>query len=357
LLAVVVAVSPLVRPEGAIYCALFVGYFALRRDALRCALVAAPGLAYLAALYAWSPDWQASMSWRLELRQILTPLDLGNTQSLSIDRLLSPLWAGLALASLFMRRYRQWWPILVGPVCVIAIQAAGILRGVQDYELRYYSSLIPVFGVAWALPIRALLDANAQLPLRRNAVATVGALAVLSIVTLHALQSDWVRQWVGGGTARENVSREFGERALRFDPRPLRAFAGRVDAFLAGRDNVRTVFVADQAALYFLDFVRDGTPRELILIPHDPGVTVYSGGFYFGYSLERLAHRYYRFEPAEGGPALLIVDDRNRSQLLFPQSSSRPVAANIQSGSLKAFNVLPAAQDEVVWSIPQRTAQ
>src|SRR6185503_141768 len=137
------------------------------------------------------------------------------------------------------------------------------------------------FGVAWALPIRTLLDANAGSPLRRHAIATVGALVVLAVVTQHSFQSDWVRQWVSGDAAPRSVSREFGERALRFDPKPLRAFAGRVDAFLATRDNVRTVFVADHAALYFLDFVRTDPQRELVLIPHDPGVAVYSGGFFF----------------------------------------------------------------------------
>ena len=364
-LAVVIGLSPLVRPEGAIYCVLFLGYFALRRDATRCAYVALPGLIYLAAVVALSPDWQASMSWRLELREILTPLDTGNAESISFDRLLSPLWAGLALASLFMRRCRQWWPILVGPVCVIAIQAIGIARGVQDYELRYYFSLIPIFGVAWALPIRGLLDSSAASPLRRNLIATVAGLGFLAIVTAHSLQSDWVRDLATGRLTPRNVSSEYGDRALRFDPEPLRAFAGRVDAYVAARDDVRTVFVAEHAPLYFLDFVRDDAQRELVLIPHDPGVAMYSGGFFFGFSLQRLAHRYYRFDPVENGPAVLIVNDRGGYQFFFPQTdapngvaaNSQTVAASIQSGSLKAFSVLPNSRDDVVWSIPDRTAR
>ena len=361
-LALVVGLSPLVRPEGAIYCALFLVYFALRRDATRGTLVALPGLIYLAAVFALSPDWQASMAWRLELREILTPLDFGDTRSISFDRLLNPLWGGLALVPLFIRRYRQWWPILVAPVCVIAIQAAGIARGVQDYELRYYSSLIPVFGVAWAFPIRSLLDSSAASPLRRNFIATVAGLGVIAIVTLHSLQSDWVRDLAAGGVTQRNVSREFGARALLFDPEPLRAFARRVDAYIAARDEVRTVFVADHAPLYFLDFVRDDPQRELVLIPHDPGVAMYSGGFFFGFSLQRLAHHYYRFDAVDDGPAVLIVNDRNRNQFFFPQAdtpdgvttTSRTVAANIQSGSLKAFSVLAALRDDVVWSLPER---
>lgn len=364
-LAIVVGLSPLVRPEGAIYCVLFLGYFALRRDATRCTLVALPGLIYLAAVVGLSPDWQASMSWRLELREILAPLDTGNAQSISFDRLLNPLWAGLALASLFIRRYRQWWPILFGPVCVIAIQAIGIVRGVQDYELRYYFSLVPIFGVAWAFPIRSLLDSSAATPLRRNVIATATGLGFLAVVTVHSFQSDWVRDLATGTVTPRNVSSELGARALRFDPEPLRAFAGRVDAYVVAHDDVRTVFIADHAPLYFLDFVRDDAQRELVLIPHDPGVAMYSGGFFFGFSLQRLAHRYYRFEAVENGPAVLIVDDRGRNPFFFPQAdapngvetTSRSVAANIQSGSLKAFSVLPSSRDDVVWSVPERTAQ
>jgi hypothetical protein len=108
--------------------------------------------------------------------------------------------------------------------------------------------------------------------------------------------------------------------------------------------------------------MRDDPHRELILIPHDPGVATYSGGFFFGFSVQQLAYHYYRFDTAEGGPAVLIVDDGNRKQFFFPQTDLRngvatnspTVAANVQSGSLKAFSVLPTLRDDVVWSIPER---
>jgi hypothetical protein len=360
-LAVVVGLSPLVRFDGAIYCVLFLAYFAMRRDATRCALVALPGLAYLAAVFAFSPDWQSALSWRLELREILAPLDLGDSQSISVDRLLNPVWGGLALAALFMRRWRRWWPILAGPIVVIAVQAIGILRGVQDYEPRYYFSLLPVFGVAWALPIRSLLDAQAGRPLRGKLVVAGAGLVFLAATVVHSFQSDWLRQYATGQWPRQSVSRELGDKALLFDPTPLRAFAGRVDAFVAARDNVRTVFVADYAPLYFLSLEE----RELVLIPHDPSVATYSGGYYFGFSLEQLGHRYYRFEAAQDGPAVLIVDDGSRTGVFAPESgepngagsAAGPVAANVQSGTLKAFSVLPASRDEVVWSIPRRVAR
>lgn len=369
-LAIVVGLSPMVRPDGAVYCVLFLVYFAMRRDALRCALVALPGLLYFAALGLWSPDWRASMSWRLELLEILAPLDLGNVQAISLERLLNPLWAGLALASLLIRRYRQWWPILAGPICVIATQAVGIARGVQDYELRYYFSLIPIFGVAWALPIRHLLDAHAALPAQRRLIAAVAGLGVLSVVAFHLWQSDWVRELAAepSAVARPSVNREFGEKALLFDPQPLRAFAGRVDAFLAARDTIGSVFIADHAPLYFLDFMRDDTPRELVLIPHDPAVTVYSDGFFFGYDVQQLTHHYYRFDAVEGGPAVLIVNDGSQNQFYLrrderdaaatnTRSAPPRVAANIQSGSLKAFSVSATSRDDVAWSIPRRATQ
>jgi hypothetical protein len=375
LLAVIVGLSSMVRPEGVIYCALFLGYFGMRRDAKRCALVALPGLVYLAAMFSLSPDWRASMAWRLELREILAPLDLGDVQSISLDRLLNPLWAGFALVPLFTRRYRKWWPILAGPIFVIGIQAAGIWRGVQDYELRYYFSLIPVFGIAWALPLRGLLDANAALPLYRSLIATIAGVACVAVVTFHLLQSDWIRLLAAdpngpqsGAPTPQNVSTDFGDKAWRFDSKPLRAFAGRVDAFVAAREAIRTVFIADPTPLYFLDFERDGAHRELVLIPHDPAIARYSGGFFFGFSLQHLAHRYYRFEAVEDAPAVLIVKDSGADQFYIrptepadgappnPRYAPQRVAAKIQSGSLKVFGVLPAVRNDVVWSIPRRAS-
>lgn len=368
-LAVVVGLSPLVRPEGAIYCALFLAYFGMRRDTTRCALVALPGLIYLAALVGLSPDWRASMSWRLELRQILAPLDLGAADSISLDRLLNPLWAGLALMPLLLRRYRQWWPMLAGPIVVVAIQAGGIARGVQDYELRYYFSLIPLFAVAWGLPIRALLDANAALPHRRRLIAAVAGLCFFAIVLPHLFQSDWVRRFAANPRAdlpALDVSRNFGAHALWFDPKPLRAFAARVDTYVTARDEIRTVFVADHAPLYFLDFVRADPERELVLIPHDPSITAYSGGFFFGFSLQRLAHHYYGFEAVEGGSAVLVVSDNRPDQFYLRRGEQSGAAANpatpqrvvaqIQSGDSKAFSVLSTLRDDVVWSIPERGA-
>jgi hypothetical protein len=192
------------------------------------------------------------------------------------------------------------------------------------------------------------------------------ALLVIAVVTSHSLQSDWIREVSTGSVAQRSVSREFGAKALVFDAAPLRAFAGRVDAYVTARDDLRTVFVADHAPLYFLDFMRDDPQREVILIPHDPGIARYSGGFFFGLSLQNLAHRYYRFDAAEDGPAVLIVNDKGSNALFreqadardaaatTPSASRRVVAAQIQSGSLKAFSVLPTARDDVVWSIPQR---
>jgi hypothetical protein len=361
-LAMVIGLSPLVRPEGALFCILFVAYFALRRDALRCTLIAVPGLAYLAVLYSALPDWGASMSWRLELREILSPLDLGNVQSLSFDRVLNPLWGALGLTPLFLRRYRQWWPMRAGPAFIVAIQAAGIWRGVQDYELRYFFALIPIFGISWALPIRSLLDASGT-ALRRRWIASATALGVIMIVVLHSFQSDWLRRLVTDPRAAvPGAQGEYADKALLFDPAPLRAFAARVDAYVAGRNAVRTVFVADYAPLYFLELVRDDPGREIVLIPHDAAITAYSEGYFFGFSLETLRYGYYRFEQVEDGPAALIVNDSGPADLYLRwgestrERAAAPIAANVQSGSLKAFIVLPTSRDDVVWSIPTRAA-
>lgn len=348
-LAIVVSVLPLVRPEGAIYVLLFLGYFGLRRDFLRCAIIAAPGLLYLAAVVSISTDWLSSMNWRLELREILTPLNHGKVLVVTLGQLLNPLWVALALVPLFMRRFRKWWPVLVGPWILIVSQVIAIARGVQDLELRYFFSTIPIFAVAWALPVRAMLDRVAANPPRRRLLASTISAGMLFVLAGHLLQSDWIRKYVDGDAV-------VNDDRLWFDPKPMRAFAERVDAYVAGHDEIQTVFVANSAPLYFLDFLSTDRRVEPVLIPHNLGVASYSGGYSFGFSLEKLDYQYYKLEPAEDATALLIANVSRGDPFYTLRGESaglrRPVAANVQSGSFKAYTVKPNVRDSVDWSFP-----
>lgn len=348
-LAVVVAVLPLVRPEGAIYVFLFLGYFGLRRDFTRCAIIVAPGLIYLAAVFSISTNWSSSMTWRLELREILTPLNHGKVLVVTLGQLLNPLWVLLALAPLFMREYRKWWPILVGPWILIASQVIAIGRGVQDLELRYFFSTIPIFAVAWALPVRAMLDRAASRPSRRRLLASAVTAGMLFVLAGHMLQSDWVRNYLDG----QSVS---NDERLWFDPGPMRAFAERVDAYVAEHDEIQTVFIANSAPLYFLDFLGNDRRVEPILIPHNLAVATYSGGYSFGFSLRKLDYRYYKVEPADDATALLIANVSRGDPFYTLREESagsrRPVTANVQSGSFKAYAVTPEVRESVDWSFP-----
>lgn len=361
LLAVTIGLLPMVRPEGAVYCASFLIYFALRRDARSCALVVLPGFVYFAALVSLSSDWVSSVTWRLELRKILAPLDQGIVRSVTFDRMLNPIWAGLALVSPLIGKYRKWWPILLAPWCLIAVQAWSIGRGIQDFELRYFFSMIPIFAIAWAFPIRYVLDETATLRFRRRLFGFTTGMGVLAVIALHMLQSDWIRQFAGDSGMPASTGREFGDRALWFDPKPLRAFAGRTDAYVDAHESVQTVFIANPAPLYFAEFLDDSPHIDPILIPHNPGVAVYSGGYYFGFSLRQLAYRYYRFSPSDAAPAMLIVEDAGQNPFYFPPpddttatpvSPVQPATARVQSASLKAYSVSYQAQNSVNWSIP-----
>ena len=363
-LAVLVGLLPLVRPDGAIYSLLFLLYFGQRRDYRACVLVALPALLYFFALVLLSDDWLASVGWRLELRKILDPFDSNLAQPLSIDRWLSPLWVGLGLAAPFFREYRKWWPILLGPWLHIGIQVLGIARGVQDFELRYYFALLPVFAVAWAFPVQKLLDAVADVSTRRLAVRAATVAGVAVVISSHLLQSDWVRDGLGRSPVPQDdpriAGREFSERSPWFDPRPLRGFAGRVDRYLETHNEVQTLFIANPAPLYFLDYP-SGRSVDTILIPHNPGIASYSGGYFFGFSLEQLSHRYYRFNPGEPSVAMLIVDDAGQNPLGHHAPGERGVAArangsrtsaSIQSGSMKAFEVNFSDTATATWSMP-----
>jgi hypothetical protein len=375
LLALVAGLLPLVRPEGGIYSLLFLIYFGSRRDVKRCTLVAAPGLIYLALLVLGLGEWSSSLSWRLELRKILSPAISGQPeQQLTLDRLLSPWWSCLAMTALLIGRYRKWWPILLGPWVFILIQALAIARGVQDYELRYLFSVIPIFGVAWAFPIQHLCYANAKTPLRPRGIALLAAMVFIASVLGHLLQSDWIRQcryqpehsW--GAVARgPDVGPEPGDRVLWFDPKPLRAFAARVDTYLVDHKDIRTVFISNSAVLYFVDFLKDDPGISVVFVPHNASVAMYSAGYFFGFDLEELAHHYYKFHPvdvAQPSPALLIIKGSGRSpfaHLDVPKTAGKAdavlrqrerVVARLQSGSIKAYAVTYTSKGSAQWTFP-----
>lgn len=374
LLAAVVGLLPLVRPEGAIYCILFLVYFGTRRDAKSCALIALPGMIYLSAVFLFSTDWVSSIAWRLELRKIISPLSPESIRSVSLDRLPSPLWVCLALVPLFMHKYRRWWPILVGPWCMIGMQAWTIGNEIQDFEIRLLFSTFPVFAVAWAFPIRHAFDASATMPWRRRTLALSTTVGLTAVIAVHMLQSDWIRLYmsesetsVNGPVAEYRVGRDFDNKTIWFDSTTLRSFAARVDNYVDTHDDVRTIFITNSQPMYFLNFLNNDPNIELVLIPHDAGVASYSGGYFFGFSLRELTYRYYRFEPTnptENAPALLIVKDTGQDPFYFSSIDAvdslsvgnspprRRVAANVQSGTLKAYAVTQTSRESVTWSFP-----
>ena len=355
-LAIIVALLPLVRPEGVIYCVLFIVYFGLRRDARRCVLVALPGSLYLAVLIAGQGEWMSFLEWRLELRKILSPaMELHAGRGFTLDRLPNPLWGGLALSSLLIRKFRKWWPILLGPWVLVLMQASTISNSLQDFEVRYLFSVIPVFAIAWAFPIRHLLDEASGILIRRRLIAGLAGGTILIITASHMLQSDLIRDYF---VDRQNSERTQRETSLRFDPKPLRAFAARVDAYLEAHKEIDTVFISTSAPLYYLNFSKHVSDIEPVLIPHNATVASYSGGHFYGISLTTLAYRYFIFDPVEPGhlaPAMLIVMDSGQSPFAHSGSGDRHFAAKLQSGSLRAFAVKYSSQDSVEWSFPSRT--
>lgn len=365
-LAVVVSLLPLVRPEGTIFAAMILVHFGMRKDYKHCALVILPGVLYLVMAGLVSEEWLSSLSWRLELRKIIAPLSPESIRSVSIDRLPNLVWAALALVPLFMKEYRRWWPMLVAPWCLVFIQLWTVSREVQDFELRYLYSTLPVFAVAWALPIRRALDANNQRSVARAVIAFLCVAGSIAVIAQHMRQSDWVRFYFSDSallaellSSQRGKAPDFDDRNPLFDTKPLRGFAARVDRLIEDRTGVETVFVTSSPSLYFLDFADRNPDFEVVLIPHSPGVASYSGGYFFGFSLRSLQYRYYRFTPTENSTdasAVLVVKETGQNPFDFAagSSQSRPpgTVANVQSGLLKAYAVDFKTERTVDWSIP-----
>jgi len=369
-LAVAAGLLPLIRPEGSIYAALLLVWFAMRRDAVSCAILVLPGLAYFGCLALFSDDGMSIFTWRLELRKILAPLDEGVHEAVSPGRLPNLLWVALAGSSLFIPRWRRWWPVLLGPWILYAIQLVAIGRGVQGFELRYLFTSFPVLAIAWAFPIRSLLDRHHSSIRSRRLTVGLATLTMVFAVSSHAFQSDWIRAALPGKPPRADTptrrpAGDIGSRNPAFDTTPLRAFAARTDALIAGHDGIDTVFVSHWAPLYFTDFLDVRPDVEVVLIPHNATVAAYSGGYFFGFSLPKLAYRYYRFEPGTpaDSAAVLIVNESGQDPFNFAPSDERapapdrreraPVAASVQSGTFKTYAVKFTARETVSWDIDE----
>ena len=367
-LAVTAGLLPLTRPEGAIFSLLILLWFLSRRDLKRSLIILFPGMVYLAAQFLMSPEGSSLLTWRLELRRVLAPLDAGLSEAVRLVRLPNLLWAGLALSSLLFSRWRRWWPVLVAPWVIVVMQLASISRGLQGYELRYLYSVFPVFAIAWAFPIRTLLDRyRPGTPAYRGVVALTSAIT-LFVVGTHLLQSDPVRRAVvrkapflaaGLPLAADGPD-------LTFDTRPLRAFASRTDELIKNLGNIDTVFVSTWLPLYFLEFLNQRPDIEVVLIPHNATVASYSGGHYFGFGLQALDHRYYRFAPSSpvDARAILIASVSGQDPFNFarngastklsgnPVRSRAPVTAAVQSGQLRAYPVDFSVRNSVIWRFP-----
>ena len=369
--AVTLGLLPLVRPEGAVYVVAFLFFYLAQRDLKSAAITLVPGLAYLGTTFLFSDTWLASMTWRLELREILAPFNSGNNSSVSLGRLPNPAWLACAFLAPLIPAYRRFWPLIAGALFLILVQILTLSRGVQDYELRYLYSLLPVVGVVWAFPPRALLDRIGQQRRIRTLLGAGLSLLVGGVIVGHSLQSDWIRNFATGfpdrplstagptGRAPTSINR-----LLAFDPGPLQGFTQRVNAYLQGRPSIHTVFVAVPAPLYFLEPQRASSPVNVVLVPHNAGIARYSDGYYFGFDLQKLDYEYFRFAATEGGSALFLVDDTGIDP--FAHESPDPsadVAATVgnrrrvatpilQSGSIKAFVVNFESTRSVEWQFP-----
>lgn len=149
LVAILVGLAPLIRPEGAFFVVTFSFFFLKRRAWRELCVIFFPGLIYaLYLIFSLHPDIYSYMNWRVELRGILNnlsgPASIPLYQGYSLFLLLP------ALAGVFCHSARVLWPISLASILWVLFLVVLTLNGSATYEERYLYSIMPVMAILWA---------------------------------------------------------------------------------------------------------------------------------------------------------------------------------------------------------------
>lgn len=150
LLACVVGLLPLIRPEGLFFMIPFWFYLLKERKWLCCIMMLVPGVAYGIFLLLWLPTLSDMGLWRIELRKILAKVPLSENHWREMKLTYSPFFTVPAIIGLLFKSLWRIWPWLTGAIIWALFLILTVSMGLSDYEPRYTYSLIPALVILWA---------------------------------------------------------------------------------------------------------------------------------------------------------------------------------------------------------------
>jgi len=174
--ACVVALMPLVRPEGIFWLIPALVQRVWRRDYPGAAIMLLPGTLYFVFLLLAPGGLDGFFSWRLELRAFLNKIAF-SSDPMAFFGVVSGLWILVGLLGGLQIRMRQLWPWVIGGYLWVAQLgiAIGVL-GKADFESRYVVPALPVLALTFAVGLDWLAARTA-----RHAIAARTGLCILLV--------------------------------------------------------------------------------------------------------------------------------------------------------------------------------
>lgn len=149
LVASLVGLAPLIRPEGVFFVVTFSFFFLKRRAWREFFIIFIPGLIYaLYIIFSFFPDIYVYLNWRAELRGILN--NLSGPASIPLHQGYSLFLLLPALAGVLCPSARVLWPISLASVLWVLFLVVLTVAGSATYEERYLYSIMPVMAILWA---------------------------------------------------------------------------------------------------------------------------------------------------------------------------------------------------------------
>jgi hypothetical protein len=190
---ILVALLPLIRPEGIVFVLAFCLYGLIRRDWVTFFLAPSLGFAYLCYLIFWGAGLEPFWGWRESMWQAQSPDRNELYGDLSdITRAFTVFWIVPAAIGAFAREVRPYWPFALAVFLFCIGQSVLIATNGIYAEIRYFTPVFPLIAVFWAVGVRKLINGiKARSSLKPSWILV--PLAVY-IFLFHITQLDVVRQ-------------------------------------------------------------------------------------------------------------------------------------------------------------------
>lgn len=356
LCAMIGSLLPLTRPEG-LFLIAPLAVFLLRHWRLReLILLGLPGLLYLIHLVVTLSPLSMYWDWRLHLRTLINVYHAeGFYRASGFFSTFNPFWTLPALATLFLPPLRQLWPIWTGALLSATWFIVSILRELSFYEARYFTAMLPLLTVSWAL-FYAWLSARPAFAHTQKGLATLFIIASLLLGAEHLLQFDPVKAQIGNGERWPVAGpKPIGQGFTAISVEEMQARADTVktiDRLIRQYPRIDTLVLFDTELFYYLDPKR--LPRH-VRITYAPASSHIAlnlfGGSFFSMYPDGAQYAYYNFR---------LPTREHRPEALYIGQMSCPLCKPIyQAGSFQIFRFaynttmspsdMPKQQVEAAW--------